>query len=177
MHLVGILFPHIQKSNYIYIYAYFTVHSLAACVNYKWLCFSDVQKGWRILVFNLFRYVIVRCLSTRHHQTASVIPTEEGIQKLDIHIYRVGRDSSVGIVTCYGLDGQRSIPGGGEVFRTRPDRPWGPPSLLYNGYRVFPGVKRPGRGVDHPQPSSAEVKKRVELYLYSPSGSSWPILG
>jgi hypothetical protein len=34
------------------------------------------------------------------------------------------------------------------------DRPWGPPSLLYNGYRVyFPGIKRPGRGVDHPLPS------------------------
>jgi len=41
----------------------------------------------------------------------------------------------------------------------------------------FPGVKRPGRGVDHPPPSSAEVKERVELYLYSPSGSSWPVLG
>ena len=26
-------------------------------------------------------------------------------------------------------------------------------------------------------PSSAEVKERVELYLYSPSGPSWPILG
>jgi len=27
--------------------------------------------------------------------------------------------------------------------------PWGPSSLLYNGYRVFPGVKeRPGRDVD-----------------------------
>jgi hypothetical protein len=25
----------------------------------------------------------------------------------------------------------------GEIFHTRPDRPWGPPSLLYNGYRVF----------------------------------------
>jgi len=25
------------------------------------------------------------------------------------------------------------------IFRTYPDRPWGPPSLLYNGYRVFPG--------------------------------------
>jgi hypothetical protein len=50
------------------------------------------------------------------------------------------------------------IPVGGEIFRTRPDRPWGPPSLLYHGYRVsFPGVKRPGRGVDHPFPSSAEV--------------------
>jgi hypothetical protein len=34
----------------------------------------------------------------------------------------------------------------------------------------FPGVKRPGRGVDHPPSSSAEVKKRVDLYLYSPLG-------
>jgi len=25
-----------------------------------------------------------------------------------------------------------------EIFRTCPDRPWGTPSLLYNGYRVFP---------------------------------------
>jgi len=39
-----------------------------------------------------------------------------------------------------------------------------------------PGVKRPGRGVDH-TPSSAEVKERVELYLYSPFGPSWPVLG
>jgi hypothetical protein len=51
-----------------------------------------------------------------------------------------------------------SSPGGGEIFRTRPDRPWGPPSLLYNGYRLFPGVKRPGRGADHPPPPSAEVE-------------------
>ena len=35
---------------------------------------------------------------------------------------------------------------GGEIFRTCPDQPWGPPSLLYNGYRVFPGIKS-GRGV------------------------------
>jgi hypothetical protein len=34
-----------------------------------------------------------------------------------------------------------SNPCGGEIFRTCPDRPWCPPSLLYNGYRVFPGVK------------------------------------
>jgi hypothetical protein len=71
-----------------------------------------------------------------------------------------------------------SNPGGGEIFRIHPDRPWGPPSLLYNGYRVsFPGIMRPGRGVDHPPSSSARVKERVELYLYSPSGSSWPVLG
>jgi hypothetical protein len=37
-----------------------------------------------------------------------------------------------------------SNPIGGEIFRTRPDRPWGPPSLLHNGYRVFPGGKAAG---------------------------------
>jgi len=35
------------------------------------------------------------------------------------------------------------------------------------GTGSFPGVKRPGRGVDHPPSSSAEVKERIELYLYS----------
>ena len=37
-----------------------------------------------------------------------------------------------------------SNPGGGQIFRTRPGRPWGPPSLLYSGYRVFPGGKAAG---------------------------------
>jgi hypothetical protein len=39
-----------------------------------------------------------------------------------------------------------SNPGGGEIFCTHPDWPWGPLSLLYNRYRVFPGGKC-GRGV------------------------------
>jgi len=34
----------------------------------------------------------------------------------------------------------------------------------------FQGVKRPGLGVDLPPLSSAEVKEKVGLYLYSPSG-------
>jgi len=39
--------------------------------------------------------------------------------------------------------------GAGEIFRTCPDRPWDSPSLLYYGYRVFPGSKeRPGRDND-----------------------------
>jgi hypothetical protein len=67
-------------------------------------------------------------------------------------------------------------PGGGEIFRTHTDRPWGPPSQLYSGYWVLPRVKWPGCGVDHPPPSSVEVKERVELYLYSPYGPSWPVL-
>ena len=39
-----------------------------------------------------------------------------------------------------------SNPGGGEIFRNYPDLPSGPPSLLYNGYRVFPRGKD-GRSV------------------------------
>ena len=39
------------------------------------------------------------------------------------------------------------------------------------------GVKRPGRNVDHLPPSSAEVKERVELYFYSTSVPSLPVLG
>ena len=44
----------------------------------------------------------------------------------------VGWDSSVGIATRYGLDGPgiESRWGGGEIFHTLPDRPWGPPTLL-----------------------------------------------
>ena len=57
---------------------------------------------------------------------------------------KVGRDSSVGIATAYGLDDPGLNPGGGEDFRTHLDRPWGPPSLLYNGYRVFLGGKAAG---------------------------------
>jgi hypothetical protein len=73
---------------------------------------------------------------------------------------------------------RESNPGGSEVCHTRPCRSWGPPSLLYNGYRAFyPEVKRPGRGIDHSFPSNAKVKERVELYLYSTSGPRWPILG
>ena len=77
----------------------------------------------------------------------------------------LGSGSSVGIATGYRLDGPciESRWGGGEIFRTCPYRPWGPPSLLYNGYRVFPGVKS-GRGVTlspHPLPVPWSWKGRA----------------
>jgi hypothetical protein len=51
------------------------------------------------------------------------------------------------------------------------------PAYYTIGTASFPRVKRPERAVDHPLPSSAQVKERVELYLYSPSGSSRPVKG
>ena len=85
------------------------------------------------------------------------------------YICPCGPGCSVGIATGYGLDG--SNPGGGEIFHTCPDRPWGPPRFLYNGYRVFPGGReRPGRDADPSPTSSAVGHERIKLYLCSPCG-------
>ena len=62
--------------------------------------------------------------------------------------------------TGYGLDGPGIEPRWGEIFRICPDRPWDPPSLLYNEYWVFPGGKNQlGREADPSAPSSAMVMK------------------
>jgi hypothetical protein len=79
-----------------------------------------------------------------------------------------GPGSVVGIATAYGVDGPGIESRWGRDF-LHLSRPALRPSLLYNGYRIFPGVKvRPERDADPSPPSTAEVKNRVELYLYSP---------
>ena len=70
------------------------------------------------------------CLCVSHHLNTS-----------DVHrfwsklVLNLGRDSSVGIATRYGRDGPgiESRWGGGEIFRTRPGRPWAPPNLYKVG--------------------------------------------
>jgi len=88
------------------------------------------------------------------------------------------RDSSVGIATRYGMDGPGVESRWGSRFSAPVQNgPGAHPASYKMGTGSFPGVKRPGRGVDHPSPSSAEVEGRVELYVCSPSGLSWPVLG
>jgi len=64
----------------------------------------------------------------------------------------VGRDRAVGMATHWIVRG--SNPGGGDIFLTRPDRPWDPHLLPYNGYRVIPGGGGAGSrwGFDPPPP-------------------------
>jgi hypothetical protein len=82
------------------------------------------------------------------------------------------------VPTRYGLDG----PAIESRWRTRFFAQvqtvfWAHPTSYKMGTGSFPGVKRPGCGVDHPLPPNAKVKERVELYLYFPSGPSWAVLG
>jgi hypothetical protein len=90
----------------------------------------------------------------------------------------VGRDGLVGIATRYGLEGPGiqfrwgrdfQYPSSPALEPTQPPIQWIP--------CLYPGLKRLGRGVDHPSLSTAEVEERVKLYVCSPSGPSWPVIG
>ena len=76
------------------------------------------------------------------------------------------QDSSVGTATRYALDGPVRAKFSAPV-QTHPQ--WVP--------LVFPDGKTAGAWCSPPTPSSHEIKERVELYLYSPSEPSWPVLG
>jgi hypothetical protein len=72
-----------------------------------------------------------------------------------------------------------SNPGGGGARFSAPVQtgPGAHPASCTMGTGSFLGVKRPGHSIDHPPPSSAKVKEGVELYVYSLSEPSWPVLG
>ena len=102
------------------------------------------------------------------------------------HSTCTGKHCSFSLTTCISMVGrvaqsvQRlttgwtvrgSNTGGVGGFSIRPDRPWDPPSLLYNGYRVFPGGKlRPGRAADPSPPSSAGVMEEQNYTSTHPLG-------
>ena len=100
-------------------------------------------------------------------------------KKMNICCYPflAGRYSAVGIATCYELDGTGIESRYGARFSTPVQNGLGAHPASYTMCSgSFPWVRRPGRGVDHPPPFNSEVKERVQLYLYSPSGAPWPVL-
>jgi len=81
----------------------------------------------------------------------------------------VDRDSSVGISPRYGLDSPGLESRWGARFSASVQSgPGAHPAYYTMGIGSFPGVNRTERGLDNPHPSSAEVKERVEIYIYSP---------
>jgi hypothetical protein len=93
-------------------------------------------------------------VQTNEHVTGMACPSvcfifENFRISMKFGIESVNRESSVSILTGYGLDDRGSIPCRGWEFYSsppRPDRPWDPPSLLSN---KTPGalslvLKRPG---------------------------------
>jgi hypothetical protein len=82
-------------------------------------------------------------------------------------------DSSVGIATRYGLDCPGIESRWWRDFPHPSSRPWGTRCFQY--FRMFSGSKEAGSWFWPSTPSSAHVKERVELYLYSPCGPSWRV--
>ena len=77
----------------------------------------------------------------------------------------------------HGSEGPICVQSFWKIFPTRPAWPWDPPSLLNNEYRIFPGGKAAEAWRWQPTLSSAEVKERVEIYVYSTSVLSWQVIG
>jgi len=114
------------------------------------------HKGWETLPYNhliplavFTRIILVQTIQSIHLSIISLLHSPVG------PVYRSRYSDSLRA----GRSGDR-IPVWGEIFRNHPDRPWGPTSPLYNGNRVsFPGVKRPGHGVEHPLHLVPRLKK------------------
>jgi hypothetical protein len=70
-----------------------------------------------------------------------------------------------------------SIPGRARFSAPVQTSPGAHPASYTMGTWSFPGVKLPGCGTDYPPTYSTEVEERVELYLYSTSGPSCPVIG
>jgi hypothetical protein len=75
-----------------------------------------------------------------------------------------------------GRSGDR-IPVGARFSAPFQTGPGAHPASYTMGTGSFTGVKRPGVWRWPPNPLSAEVRERAELYLYSPSGPLWPVIG
>ena len=110
-------------------------------------------------------------ISSRKHHYSTLFAHEYSLSRFLIITYHsllmMDRDSSVGIATCYWLNGLR--------FGSRWARHFPHPSRLALRptqrlvQRVQDSVvERPGRGVGHPPLSSIEIKENVDVYLSPP---------
>jgi hypothetical protein len=72
---------------------------------------------------------------------------------------------------------QKKIPVGPRFFAQVQTGLGAHPASCTMGTGSFPGVKRPGRGADHPPPPSAEVVNEESYTSTPPLGPWWPVIG
>jgi hypothetical protein len=135
----------------------------------KCVMFVQKYKDKQFIVETFWRKVFVTCLLVQ--ESRSVTKNCHFVNTLPA----VGQNISVSIVTCYRLVGPEIKSRWGLDFlqlRRPALRPTQSPVEWVPC--LFP---RQRHGIDHPLPSNAGVKERVELCLYCPSESSWSVLG
>jgi hypothetical protein len=95
---------------------------------------------------------------------------------VNVRTFRAGIVLSVWRLTVVWTAGDRKP--AGAIFSTPVQTSPGPRLASYTvgTGSLFPVVARQGCGGNHPPPSTAEVKERVELYLCSPSGPTCRVL-
>jgi hypothetical protein len=156
------------------------------CTGHSELCQTGcfVKWGWLLLCYMEWdsSYIIwgILCFQKCWHfieKTLMFLCILKLLHTSITNISWVGQGSAVGIATCYVLDGSGIKSWWRARFSTPVQIGLGAHPASYTvGTGFFLGVKWPGCD-DHLPPSRAEVKERVELYLYSPSGTPWPVLG
>jgi len=130
---------------------------------------------------NLSDYQTIYCSVQRTLLSLHLSMTKIGNIHTEIHIKHtfaffyfwfwlsfVGRDNSVGMATCYGLDGPGIESRWGAIFSVPVQTGPGAHTVSYTlGTGSLPGVRRPGRGVDHPQHLAPGLKKEC-IYNSTP---------
>jgi hypothetical protein len=111
---------------------------------------TNFSEGWQSCMVNNF------CLPLKRKNDKQLVELVVlDLSAVSLQIYPVSVYHQ-----AMGWTVRGSNPGGGEIFRTCPDRPLGPPSLVYNGYWIFPrGKERPGHDADSSPPFSTVVMK------------------
>jgi hypothetical protein len=90
----------------------------------------------------------------------------------------MGRDSSIGVATRYGLDdpGIESRLVAGKFSASVQTGPGAQPASYVMGTGSFPGVKRPGRSIDHPH-HLRQAERKSKAIPPAPFGLSWSVMG
>jgi uncharacterized membrane protein YozB (DUF420 family) len=94
-----------------------------------------------VLLIFFLRYVVVAQVQTAgtKREIYYIVYIMHYVLCIIYYIYGV-----VCVATCHGLDSPEIESRWRKVFPFRLDGPWGPPTLLYNGYRIFLGDKVAG---------------------------------